>query len=109
MLNFAIVWLIPVVVGVGYARGLIRPRVALLAAAAALTTQVLLVVYGPYEVALVTNGSTDGVSNVSPPTVLLAVHCIWMSGVFVAIAASVERWAERPRVWYVVAVGNGER
>jgi hypothetical protein len=39
--------------------------------------------------------------------VLLAVHCIWMSGVFVAIAGIVERLAERPRVWYVIAVGNG--
>jgi len=107
VLNFVIVWLIPVVIGVGYARRLIRPRMALLTAAAALATQVLLVVYGPYEVALVTNGSTDGVSNVSPPTVLLAVHCIWMTGLFVAIAGIVERLAERPRVWYVVAVGNG--
>jgi len=35
------------------------------------------------------------------------VHCIWMVGVFVAIAGIVERLAERPRVWYVVAVGNG--
>jgi hypothetical protein len=106
VLNFVVVWLIPVVIGVGYARRLIRVPAALAIAAVALIVQVVLVVYGPYEVALVTNGSSDGVSNVSPPTVLLAMHCVWMSCAFVAIAGIVERVAERPRVWYVVAVGN---
>jgi hypothetical protein len=107
VLNFVIVWLIPVVIGVGYARGLIRPPVALSVAAVALTAQILLAVSGAYEVGLVTNGSSEGVSNVSPPTLLLAVHCIWMPCVFVAAAGIVGRWAQRPRVWYVVAVGNG--
>ncbi|MCF6391071.1 acyltransferase family protein [Mycobacterium sp. MBM] len=106
VLNFVVVWLIPVVIGVGYARRLIRARAALVAAVVALAVAVLLVSYGPYDVALVTNGSSEGVSNVSPPTVLLAVHCIWMSCAFVAVAGIVERLAERPRVWYVVAVGN---
>lgn len=107
VLNFVIVWLIPVVIGVAYARGLLRPPVAVGVAVVALAAQVLLAVSQTYEVALVTTGSTDGVSNVSPPTLLLAVHCIWMPCVFVAIAGIVERIAERPRVWYVIAVGNG--
>ena len=46
-------------------------------------------------------------SNVSPPTLLLALHCTWMSCVFVAAAGAIRRWAARPRVWHVVAVGNG--
>lgn len=104
--NFLIVWLIPVAIGVAYARKLIRPAVALLTAAVALTAQVLLALTETYEVPLVTTGSSHGVSNVSPPTVLLAVHCIWMSCVFVAAAGLVERWAQRPKVWYVIAVGN---
>ncbi len=105
--NFVIVWLIPVVIGVAYARGLLRPPTALLVAAAALTAQVLLAVAGFYEVSLVTTGSSDGVSNVAPPTLLLALHCVWMPCVFVAVAGHVQRLAERPRVWYFVAVGNG--
>ncbi|MGW0160876.1 acyltransferase family protein [Mycobacterium sp. NPDC003323] len=104
--NFLIVWLIPVVIGVAYARRLVRPAVASATAAVALTAQVLLALTQTYEVPLVTTGSSHGVSNVSPPTVLLAVHCIWMSCVFVAAAGIVERWAQRPRVWYVIAVGN---
>ncbi|GAA2567022.1 acyltransferase family protein [Mycolicibacterium diernhoferi] len=105
--NFVIVWLIPVVIGVAYARGLLRVPMALLVAAAALAAQVLLAAFGFYEVSLVTTGSTDGVSNVAPPTLLLALHCVWMPCVFVALAGIVQRLAERPRVWYLVAVGNG--
>ena len=46
-------------------------------------------------------------SNTSPPTLLLALHCTWMSCAFVAAAGPVRRWAQRPRVWQFVAVGNG--
>lgn len=104
--NFVVVWLIPMVIGVGYARGLIRPRVALAGAAAALTVQVVLAITGPYEVSLVVTG-TERMSNVSPPTTLLALHCTWMSLLFVAVAGPIGRWAQRPRVWTVVATGNG--
>jgi len=38
---------------------------------------------------------------------LLALHCTWMSCLFVAAAGAIRRWAQRPRVWYVVAMGNG--
>ena len=75
-------------------------------AVAAFATQVVLAASGPYEVSLVVTG-TERISNVSPPTLLLALHCTWMSCVFVAAAGAIRRWAERPRVWYIVAVGNG--
>lgn len=104
--NFVVVWLIPVVIGVGYARRLISPRTALVVAAGALAAQIVLVLVGPYEISLVVTG-TERLSNVSPPTLLLALHCTWMSGAFVACAGLIQRWAQRPRVWYIVAVGNG--
>ncbi len=104
--NFLVVWLIPVVIGVAYARRLIVSRAALAVAASALIAQVLLAIVGPYEVSLVVTGA-EQMSNVSPPTVLLALQCTWMSCVFVAAAGAIRRWAARPRVWYVVAVGNG--
>jgi len=106
MANFLIVWLIPVVIGVAYARQLIGPRVAVAVAAVALMAQVVLAMVGPYEVSLVVTG-TERMSNVSPPTLLLALHCTWMSFAFVAVAGAIRRWAARPRVWRVVAVGNG--
>jgi hypothetical protein len=104
--NFLVVWLIPVVIGVAYARRLIRPRAALAVAASALAVQIVLAVAGPYDVSLVVTG-TERMSNVSPPTLLLALHCTWMSCVFVAAAGLIRRWADRPRVWHAVAVGNG--
>jgi hypothetical protein len=104
--NFVVVWLIPVVIGVAYARRLIGVRASLAAATSALAAQVLLALIGPYEVSLVVTG-TEHASNVSPPTLLLALQCTWMSFLFVAVAGPVRRWAARPRVWHVVAVGNG--
>ena len=104
--NFVIVWLIPMVIGVAYARHLIGPRTALVVAAAAFVAQIVVAALGPYEVSLVVTG-TEKVSNVSPPTLLLALHCTWMSFAFVALAGPIRRWAQRPRVWYVVATGNG--
>ncbi len=104
--NFLIVWLIPVAVGVAYARRLIGPRVALAVAASAFVAQIVLTMVGPYDVSLVVTG-TEHMSNVSPPTLLLALHCTWMSFVFVTAAGAIRRWAATPRVWQVVAVGNG--
>jgi hypothetical protein len=104
--NYLIVWLIPVVVGVGYARRLISVRSAWVLTVSALTAQIVVAIAGPYDVALVVTGA-ERTSNVSPPTVLLALHCTWMSFAFVATASAIRRWAARPRVWQAVAVGNG--
>ncbi len=104
--NFVIVWLIPVVLGVAYARRLIRMPVAVAVAVGAFAAQVLLVILGPYEVALVVTG-IERMSNVTPPTLLLALQCLWMSCAFIAVAGPLRRWAQRPRVWQIVAVGNG--
>ncbi|MGV9798608.1 acyltransferase family protein [Mycobacterium sp. NPDC003449] len=104
--NLVVVWLIPVVFGVAYARRLIRPGLAVAVAVVALAGQVALASTGSYDVSLVVTG-TERVSNVSPPTLLLALHCTWMSLLFVAAAGAIGRWARRPRVWRAVAVGNG--
>lgn len=106
VVNFLIVWLIPMVIGVGYARRLIAPRMAAVAAATALVLQAKLALTGTYDVSLVVTGA-ERLSNVSPPTLLLALHCTWMSCVFVAASGAIRRWAARPRVWQIVAVGNG--
>ncbi len=104
--NFVLVWLIPVTMGVAYARRLITAHVALAIAVSAFATQVALVVAGPYEVALVVTGA-EQTSNVSPPSLVLALQCTWMSCAFVLAAGAIRRYAERPRVWRIVAAGNG--
>ncbi|OMC41947.1 acetyltransferase [Mycobacterium sp. GA-1841] len=104
--NLLIVWLIPMVIGVAYARHLISARRALAIAVVAFVGQVITALTGIYDVSLVVTG-TERVSNVSPPTLLLALHCTWLSCLFVAAAGPIRRWAERPRVWRAVAAGNG--
>ena len=103
--NFLIVWLIPVAIGVAYARRLIGVKIAAAVAVAAFAAQLLLVVVGPYDVSLVVTGS-DRISNVAPPTLVLALHCVWMSCAFVVGAGALQRWAQRPRVWRIVGAGN---
>lgn len=104
--NFVIVWLIPVTIGVAYARHLIARRAALIIAVSAFAAQLVLVAAGPYEVALVVTGA-EQISNVAPPTLVLALHCTWMSCAFVLAASAIRRYAQRPWVWRVVATGNG--
>lgn len=104
--NFVVVWLIPVAIGVGYARRLISARWAAWVGVGAFVAQLAIAAVGPYDVSLVVTGA-EQVSNVAPPTLLLAVHCTWMSCAFVLAAGALQRWALRPRVWRVVSAGNG--
>ncbi|MGC5023148.1 acyltransferase family protein [Tsukamurella sp. DT100] len=104
--NFLVVWLIPVVIGVAYARRLIPARFALGVAGLAFAAAVAAVVLGPYDVPLVVTGA-ETFSNTTPPTFLLGLHCVGVSLLFVMAAPAIGRWARRPRVWYPVAVGNG--
>ncbi|MBX7456540.1 acyltransferase [Mycolicibacterium sp. 3033] len=104
--NFVVVWLIPVAIGVGYARRLVGARWAAWVGTGAFVAQLALAAVGPYDVSLVVTGA-EHVSNVAPPTLLLALHCTWMSCAFVLAAGALQRWALRPRVWRVVRTGNG--
>ncbi|TXH27514.1 MAG: acyltransferase [Mycobacterium sp.] len=103
--NLVVVWLIPMVIGAVYAHRFVTAGRALIVAAGALAVQVAVARFGPYDVSLVVTG-TERMSNVTPPTLLLALQCIWMSSLFIACAGAVRRWAQRPRVWYLIVVGN---
>jgi hypothetical protein len=103
--NLVVVWLIPMVIGAVYAHRFVTAGRALIVAAGALAVQVVVARFGPYDVSLVVTG-TERMSNVTPPTFLLALQCIWMSSLFIACAGAVRRWAQRPRVWYLIVVGN---
>jgi fucose 4-O-acetylase-like acetyltransferase len=103
-LNMA-AWLIPGMLAVAYRRGLLTPRAALAVAAAMLAVNVALVVYGPYELSLV-GIETQQLKNMTPPSLLLAGHAIMMCALAIAAAPAIARWARRPRVWWLVAIGN---
>lgn len=99
------VWLIPGMFGVAYRRNLLTGRTALLTAVAMLLFNVALLRWGPYELSLV---GIEGqrLPNMTPPSLLLAGHAIVLSAVAIAAAPAIRRWAQRPRVWWLTAIGN---
>ncbi|POY30205.1 acyltransferase family protein [Mycobacterium kansasii] len=103
-LNLA-VWLIPGMFGVAYRRRLLSGRAALGTAAALFAVDVALLRWGPYELSLV---GIEGqrLPNMSPPSLLLAGHAITLSALAIAAAPAIARWARRPRVWWLTAIGN---
>ncbi|MEI8083908.1 MAG: acyltransferase, partial [Actinomycetes bacterium] len=105
LLNFVLVWLIPAVLGVAYVRRLVPRGAALVLAAAALVIDIGLATIGPYEVSLVTVPGQE-LSNMTPPSLLLAGHCIVLSALAIAVAPWLNRLASNARVWWFVAVGN---
>ncbi|MEB3070025.1 acyltransferase family protein [[Mycobacterium] vasticus] len=103
-LNLA-VWLIPAMFGVAYRRGLLARPAALVVAAALLAVNVVLMRFGPYQLSLVGTGDHQ-LSNTSPPSLLLAGHAVIMSALAIWAAPAITRWAQRPRVWWLTAIGN---
>ncbi|QZT61699.1 acyltransferase family protein [Mycolicibacterium austroafricanum] len=98
-------WLIPGMFGVAYRRGLLSSGAALAVGAALFTVNVALVTLGPYELSLVGIESQQ-LKNMSPPSLLLAGHAIMMCALAMAAAPAISRWARRPRVWWLTAIGN---
>ena len=99
------VWLVPGMFGVAYRYRLITSSSAAILGAVMLAVNVALVRFGPYEPSLV---GIDGqqLKNMSPPSLLLAGHAIMMCAFAIAAAAAIGRWARRPRVWWLTAIGN---
>lgn len=103
-LNLA-VWLIPAMFGVAYRRGLLDRAAAPRVAAVMLAVNAALGWFGPYQPSMVGTGDHQ-LSNTSPPSLLLAGHAIVMSALAIWAAPAITRWAQRPRVWWLTAIGN---
>jgi hypothetical protein len=100
-----VAWLIPGMLGVAYRRHLLAGRAALLLGAVMLAVNVALIWLGPYELSLV-GIETQQLKNMTPPSLLLAGHAIMMCAFAIAAAPAIARWARRPRVWWLTAIGN---
>ncbi|MDO3638174.1 acyltransferase family protein [Mycolicibacterium arseniciresistens] len=103
-LNMA-AWLIPGMLGVAYRRRLLDGRTALGVGVAMLGVNLALLWWGPYELSLV-GIETQQLKNMTPPSLLLAGHAIMMCAFAIAAAPAINRWAQRPRVWWLAAIGN---
>lgn len=100
-----VVWIIPAILGVAYRRRLLTGRAALITAATMLAVNLLLLWLGPYELSLV-GLHGQHLPNMTPPSLLLAGHTIMLCTLAIAAAPAIKRWAQRPRVWWLVAIGN---
>ena len=100
-----VVWLIPGMFGVAYRRGLLPARTALRVGVGMLGVNLALLYFGPYELSLV-GIETQQLKNMTPPSLLLAGHAIMMCAFAIAAAPAIARWAQRPRVWWLAAIGN---
>jgi Acyltransferase family len=100
-----VVWVIPGLFGVAYRRRLLDGRAALKLGLLMLVANLALLWFGPYELSLV---GIDGqwLANMTPPSLLLAGHAIMMCAFAIAAAPAIARWAHRPRVWWLAALGN---
>jgi hypothetical protein len=99
------VWLIPAMFGIAYRRRLLTARAAAASAVALLAVNVALVQWGPYELSMVGTGDHH-LSNTSPPSLLLAGHAMIMCALAILAAPAIGRWAQRPRAWWLTAIGN---
>ncbi|MFV8050169.1 acyltransferase family protein [Mycobacterium sp. 48b] len=100
-----VVWLIPGVFGVAYRRNLLSSDAALKLGIGMLGVNLALLYFGPYELSLV-GIETQHLKNMTPPSLLLAGHAIMMCAFAIAAAPAINRWARRPRVWWLTAIGN---
>ncbi|SRX94052.1 acyltransferase 3 [Xylanimonas cellulosilytica DSM] [Mycobacterium shimoidei] len=103
-LNMA-AWVIPGMFGVAYRRSLVSTRAALTIGLLMLGVNLALVWIGPYDVSLV-GIQGQRLANMAPPSLLLAGHAIMMCALISAAAPAIARWAQRPRVWWLTAIGN---
>ena len=71
-----------------------------LAAAAA----ALLITYGPYSKALITANGLPGISNLAPPTLVLACAGVAQILALTLVWPALQRWLNSDRVWVPVAI-----
>ena len=98
LVNFLVVWLLAAVLGLFVRDRVDRPVQLAIAAGAALAADVALVLFGPYPVSMV-GLPDDTVSNMAPPTLLLAGHCVFLVCLTGAVWGPLTRLCHRPAVW----------
>jgi len=108
LLNFVLVWAVPAYLGSLRAHGTAAafPRWSLvLAVVGAVAVDSALIYLGPWPVSLV-GMPGEAVSNMAPPTVVLAIHSFALFCILTLVSAPLARLLERPAVWRPVTAVN---
>lgn len=101
LVNFVLVWIVPAYLGSLWARGVIRQYSRFFLTAVLvfnLIVNSLLIRFGPWPISMV-GMPRQAVSNMAPPTVVLAVHCVNWVLLLALIRKPLTRWLERESLW----------
>ncbi|OJF12029.1 acyltransferase family protein [Couchioplanes caeruleus] len=105
VLNLLFVWLAVHQLGYLYADGTLQRWGGLLAGGG-LVALLVLTTAGPYPVSMV-GVPGQAMSNMSPPTLALAAHALWLTGLAMLLRGPATRLLARARVWHAVVAANG--
>jgi fucose 4-O-acetylase-like acetyltransferase len=108
LLNFVLVWAVPAYLGSLRAHGTAAafPRWSLvLAVLLAVAVNTTLIYVGPWPVSMV-GMPGDAVSNMAPPTVVLAIHSCSLFCILTLVSGPLARLLERPALWRPVTAVN---
>ncbi|WP_211328732.1 acyltransferase family protein [Thermomonospora umbrina] len=105
-LNLLLVWLAVHQLGFFYADGRLGRRTVRALTAGGVTAMLALIAYGPYPLSMVGMPGAK-ISNMSPPTLALFAHGLWLIGLAMLLRGPVTRLLARPRVWIAVIAANG--
>lgn len=105
VVNFLVVWVLAATLG-----PIVRARAGearlLLVAVAALVVNLAVVRYGPYPISLV-GMPGEPISNMAPPTLVLALHSVWLVALIGWAWPHLDRWCHRPRAWVATCLMGG--
>jgi hypothetical protein len=106
LVNFVVVWVMAAQLGLAITARRPSNRALLAMVGAGLAVNAGLVTIGPYPISMV-GLPGERLSNMAPPTLVLAVHCWVLASLAALTWRHLDRLAHRPRVWTAtVAIGG---
>jgi len=105
LLNFVLVWAFAAQLGLLFDDGLLRGGRGLVVAAAAVAMNLVLITVGPYPTSMV-GLPGESFSNMAPPSLVLALHALALTGVVGAARPLLARLTARPRAWTATTTVN---
>ena len=108
LVNFVLVWTVPAYLGTLRAHGTAaryQSWQVVAAMFAAVATNAVLIRQGPWPVSMV-GMPGEPVSNMAPPTVVLAIHSLVLACLLTLLDAPLSRLMRRPAVWRKVTAVN---
>lgn len=105
LFNFISVWAMVSQFGYAFEKNEIRRNLALVIFTLAFTSEIWLVAVFPYPISLV-GMPTDSVSNMAPPTLVLALHSISIWAILSIFKDKINQLCQKSKVWNVVVGAN---